>query len=71
MSEYEAGLKAMREKTERLRSLRLAHEAAEAETKRAADALPTAKKKAAKKATKSAKKAAANADEPAEAIAAE
>jgi hypothetical protein len=71
MSEYEAGLKAMRAKTERLRALRLAHEAAEAEAKRAADALPAAKKKAAKKTIKSAKKTAANADESAEVIAAE
>ena len=47
MVEYEAGLRQMREKTERLRALRLARD--EAEAKLAAEAPPAAKKKAAKK----------------------
>lgn len=47
MVEYEAGLRQMREKTERLRALRLARD--EAEAKSAAEAPPAAKKKAAKK----------------------
>lgn len=49
MVEYEAGLRQMREKTERLRALRLARD--EAEAKLAAEAPPAAKKKAAKKKT--------------------
>lgn len=48
MVEYEAGLRQMREKTERLRALRLARD--EAEAKAAADAPPVVKKKASKKA---------------------
>ena len=48
MLEYEAGLKAMRAKTERLRALRLARD--EAEAKRVSEAPePPAKKKRAKK----------------------
>ena len=48
MVEYEAGMRAMRAKTERLRALRLARD--EAEAKAAADAPPAApKKRAAKK----------------------
>ena len=47
MVEYEAGLRQMREKTERLRALRLARD--EAEAKLAAEAPPAATKKAAKK----------------------
>ena len=68
MLEYEASLKAMRDKTARLRALRLEHE--EAEAKLAAEAPP--KKKAAKKAVKAAKgvkSAGADNDEPAEAVA--
>jgi hypothetical protein len=62
MVEYEAGMRAMRAKTERLRALRLARD--EAEAKLAAEAPPAApKKKAAKK--KVAK--AAKAEEPAKA----
>jgi hypothetical protein len=55
MVEYEAGLRQMREKTERLRALRLARD--EAEAKLAAEAPPAAKKKAAKKKTAKAAKA--------------
>ena len=55
MIEYEAGLRQMREKTERLRALRLARD--EAEAKLAAEAPPAAKKKAAKKKTAKASKA--------------
>lgn len=47
MVEYEAGLRHMREKTERLRALRLARD--EAEAKLAAENPPAPKKKAAKK----------------------
>ena len=48
MVEYEAGMRAMRAKTERLRALRLARD--EAEAKLAAEAPPVAaKKKASKK----------------------
>jgi hypothetical protein len=47
MVEYETGLRQMREKTERLRALRLARD--EAEAKLAAEAPPAPKKKAAKK----------------------
>ncbi len=63
MVEYEAGLRQMREKTERLRALRLARD--EAEAKLAAEQPPAAKKKAAKKKTAKAAKAddAAKADE--------
>lgn len=63
MVEYETGLRQMREKTERLRALRLARD--EAEAKLAAEAPPVAKKKAAKK--KTAKAAKAEAEEAAEA----
>jgi hypothetical protein len=66
MVEYETGLRQMREKTERLRALRLARD--EAEAKALADAPPAVKKKAAKK--KSAK-AAKNEVEEAEEAAAE
>lgn len=56
MVEYETGLRQMREKTERLRALRLARD--EAEAKLAAEAPPAApKKKAAKKKTAKAAKA--------------
>ena len=56
MVEYEAGLRQMREKTERLRALRLARD--EAEAKLAAEAPPAApKKKAAKKKIAKASKA--------------
>ena len=55
MVEYEAGLRQMREKTERLRALRLARD--EAEAKLAAEAPPAAKKKTAKKKTAKAVKA--------------
>ncbi|MCX7295567.1 MAG: transcriptional regulator [Hyphomicrobiales bacterium] len=54
MVEYEAGLRQMREKTERLRALRLARD--EAEAKLAAEAPPAAKKKTAKKKTAKAAK---------------
>ena len=64
MVEYESGLRHMREKTERLRALRLARD--EAEAKLAAENPPAPKKKAAKK--KSAKAAKA---EEAEEVAAE
>jgi hypothetical protein len=47
MVEYEAGLRHMREKTERLRALRLARD--EAEAKLAAETPPAPKKKATKK----------------------
>lgn len=71
MVEYETGLRQMREKTERLRALRLARD--EAEAKAAADAPPVAKKKAAKKKTAKASKAEeeAKAEEAEEAEAAE
>lgn len=59
MVEYETGLRQMREKTERLKALRLARD--EAEAKAAADAPPVAKKKAVKK--KSAKAKAEEAEE--------
>ena len=49
MHEYEAGLKAMREKTGRLRALRLARD--EAEAKRASEAPPPPAKKKSKKAS--------------------
>jgi hypothetical protein len=49
--EYEAGLRSMRAKTERLRALRLAHE--EAEAKRAAESPPPVKKKSKKAAAAS------------------
>lgn len=66
MVEYEQGLRQMREKTERLRALRLARD--EAEAKLAAEAPPAApKKKAAKKKTAKALKAEAEAAETAEA----
>ncbi|MDO8878021.1 MAG: hypothetical protein Q8M24_14580 [Pseudolabrys sp.] len=56
MVEYETSLRQMREKTERLRALRLARD--EAEAKLAAEAPPPApKKKAAKKKTAKAVKA--------------
>lgn len=61
MVEYEQGLRQMREKTERLRALRLARD--EAEAKLAAEAPPAApKKKAAKKKTAKALKAEAEAE---------
>jgi hypothetical protein len=44
MVEYEAGIEAMRVKTERLRALRLAHEAAEAERKSEAAVAPAKKR---------------------------
>jgi hypothetical protein len=71
MVEYETGLRQMREKTERLRALRLARD--EAEAKAAADAPPVVKKKAAKKKTAKASKAeeAAKAEEAEEAAEAE
>lgn len=47
MVEYEASLRQMREKTERLRALRLARD--EADAKAAADAPPAPKKKASRK----------------------
>jgi hypothetical protein len=66
MVEYEAGLRQMREKTERLRALRLARD--EAEAKLAAEAPPAPKKKAAKKkAIKAAKVEEADDAEPADA----
>lgn len=49
MREYEAGLQAMREKTERLRALRLARD--EAEAKRAREAPPAPLKKKPRKAS--------------------
>jgi len=59
MVEYEAGMRAMRAKTERLRALRLARD--EAEAKLAAEAPPAAPKK------KAAKKKVAKVEEPGEA----
>lgn len=49
MAEYEANIVATREKTERLRALRMAREAAEAKAPLAAPAKPKSKTKAAKK----------------------
>ena len=59
MVEYETGMRQMREKTERLRALRMARD--EAEAKLAAENPPAPKKKAAKK--KAAKAEAEEAEE--------
>lgn len=69
MVEYETGLRQMREKTERLRALRLARD--EAEAKLAAENPPAPKKKATKKKTAKAAKAEAEEAEEAAAEAAE